>query len=292
MKRWLRAENGRVWVRVAGVLAVVVGLMGGAGRAWAQEEKLPKAEKILERSIEAQGGREAFDKLTSRVSKGTLEIMIGEPGPTGPAVKGGPQVSKATMTRYEAAPNKRYVMVDFGDEGKIEQGSDGETHWELPPMGEARILEGEEKVNSERQSVFNAFLHWRELYQKVECTGKEDVGDRSCYKVEMTPATGAAVTMYFDRKTGLPVKTATVRKGDKGDIQIQTVLDDFKSVDGVMLAHKTTRQVTGGGPMQTITTILTSVEHNSAIPADRFALPDQVKMLKDKPKAETKPAAG
>ena len=263
MKGWLRADNARVWGRVAGVLVVAVGLTGGA---WAQEENLPKAEKIIERSIEAQGGREAFDKLTSRVSKGTIEIMVGEPGPTGPAVVGGPQTSKGSITRYEAAPNKRYVVLEFGPGDKIEQGSDGETQWDLRPVGAARILEGEEKANSERQSVFNPLLHWRELYQKVECTGKEDVGDHSCYKVEMTPATGAAITTYFDRKTGLPVKTATVRKGEKGEFQIQTTLEDVKPVDGVMIAHKVITQVTGDGPPQTLTTTLTSIEHNGAIP--------------------------
>jgi outer membrane lipoprotein-sorting protein len=272
-----RSSNG-CWGAVLALLAA--GLVTDPA-AWAQDEKLPAGEKIMEKSIEGRGGREAFEKIKSRVSKGTIEGV------------GGPGAQKGTVTVYEAAPNKRYFLVELPGGIRIEAGSDGDTYWEIAADG-PKIFEGEEKAQKEREATFNALLHWKELYQKVECVGKEQVGDHSCYKVVLTPNLGKPETIYFDRKNGYPVRTDVVRKVKgvpSGELPIQIDQEDYKQIDGVWLPHKLIRHIAPMNQPQTITYTWESIEHNVDIPADRFDLPQEIKDLQANPaKKPGKPA--
>jgi hypothetical protein len=275
-------SRGRNWNGCSGaVLALLAATLVTGQPARGQDEKLPTGDKIMEKTIEGRGGREAFEKLKSRVSKGTIEVA-----------GGGAPPRKGSMTRYEAAPNKRYFLVELPGDPKSETGSDGEVYWQLSGPQGGRIFDGPEKAQREREGTFNALLHWRELYDKVECVGKEQVDDRSCYKVVLTPTVGPPETVFFDRKNGFPIKTEIVRKTPQGDLPIQERLEDYRQVDGVWLPYKLIRQVTAMGQTQTITYTWESIEHNVDIPADRFDLPAEIKELKENPaKKPGRPAA-
>jgi len=267
-----------------GCLTAALGLVFAGAVAWAQDEKLPSGEKIMEKTIEGRGGREAFEKLKTRILKGTIEVVGG----------GGPR--EGSMTRYEAAPNKRYTLVELAPDAKTELGTDGDVCWELSSSQGPRIVEGQEKAQREREGTFNALLYWRELYEKVECVGKEQVDDRPCYKVVLTPKVGNPETVYFSSKNGFPIKSEMVRKTAQGDLQIQERLEDYREVDGVQLPFRIIRQVTSMGQLQNMTQTITytwkSIEHNVDLPADRFDLPQDVKDLQANPgKKPAKPGA-
>jgi outer membrane lipoprotein-sorting protein len=260
-------ERARVGgIRRTAGLMVAIALAGINGSAWAQDDKLPAAEKILDKSIEGRGGKEAFQKLTSRVSKGTIEVSV-----TGQTVKG-------TVTQYEAAPNKRYIVLELSGQ-KHEAGSDGEVYWLIDGPRGAKLREGDDKAAAERAADFYALLNWRNQYEEVETVAKEQVDDRSCYKVVMKPKTGPPDTIYFDRKTGLPYRIDTVRKAEQGESQIQSRHEDYREIDGVKMPFKMVRSVTTAGQTQTYTTVWESIEQNVDIPEEQFALPDAVKAL-------------
>lgn len=257
-------RTGARWM----VLILGLTLMGPVRPAAAQEDppKLPTAEKVLDKTIAAQGGREAFEKLQSRVTKGTIELTAG------------PQRLKGTIERYEAAPDLRYVEVKLGQQA-TQLGTDGFVHWEKN-QSEARILDGDEKEVSVRRSRFNALLHWRDLYDKVECVGKEKVEDRLCVKVVLTPRVGEPLTMYFDWKNGLPLASEEVRKNPQGELHIRELFEDYREVDGVKLPFRIRRTNTGGGQTSTLVYTFESIQHNTA-PSERFDLPEEVKKLRE-----------
>jgi hypothetical protein len=276
MNRWLRRDGRRAsgWGLALGVktLAAVLVLAGTGTPAGAQEERLPTAEDVLDRAVEALGGKAALEKHHTRVSKGTFEI---------PAVN-----QKGTLVSYEAAPNKFYQAVELPGGLKSESGSDGEVYWDVAPQG-ARILEGEEKAFKVRDSRFNAPLYWRSLYQKVECVGVENVDDHPCYKVVMTPEVGAPQTCYYDRQSFRMLRMDVVVKLPQGPLPAVVRFDDYKKVDGVLIPHKITQRSLGLDQILTVDTI----ECNVDIPAERFAPPEPVKALLEKSKTTTKPAA-
>src|SRR5271166_2546776 len=77
----------------------------------AADESLPKAESILDRSVEATGGRAAYDKIHNAVEAGTFELPA--QGVTG------------TATIYTAEPDKNYQTIEIEGVGKFEAGSNG-----------------------------------------------------------------------------------------------------------------------------------------------------------------------
>ena len=137
------------------------------------DEALPKAEQILEKSIEATGGRVAYEKLHNRITRGTFSVA----GMT----------SKAKMISYSAEPQKQYVLIESDALGKIETGTDGKTAWKITTMMGPQVIEGEERALIIRDSKFNALLYWKKLYKSAECVGVEEIDGKPCYKVVMTP---------------------------------------------------------------------------------------------------------
>lgn len=253
-------------------LSAALGLLlttapAGAQTQSARPHKLPKAEEILDQAVAAQGGRAALEKLHSRVMKAKFEI-VGQ--------------GQGTLVSYEQAPNMKYSKLDFPGMGTQESGTDGKVFWEIHPMFGPRVLEGAEQALSAREAVFNSMLHWRKLYTKFETVGVEQVGDRSACKVKLTPKEGGPETVYYDRKTHLPVKTAAKVPTPMGDIAVEVLMEDYRKVDGVLLPHKLTQTLVGLGQSYIIT--VERYEHNVDIPAERFALPAAVQALLEQPK--------
>ena len=84
----------------------------------AAEEGLPDAKEILERSIEKMGGREAFQKINTRVVKATVEIT--------------PAGIKAKTTTYQSRPNSMVSNMEIEGIGNVSQGSRPETGQKCP----------------------------------------------------------------------------------------------------------------------------------------------------------------
>lgn len=247
-----------VWLFTLGILSV--GLFPIASRAG--DESLPTGEAILEKFIEATGGRAAYAKQHSRVTKGTFAIVgMG---------------AKAKMTTYAAAPRKFYVGIESDMLGRIESGVDGDIVWQLTTMMGPEIKKGSERAAILREATFNGILNWKALYKSVECVGVEEVEGKPCYKVVMTPKEGSVETVYYDKKTSLMVKMETKLETPMGTIAIVSVVSDYKKVDGTLVPHKVIQEI---GGLQKLEIVAESIEHNVDIPVDRFKAPDDVREL-------------
>lgn len=241
------------------VLAVcgVLGLSFVRARA----ENLPKGEEIMDKHIEAIGGKAAFDKFKTSAAEGTIAI-------------GG---IKGQLKLYQAAPNKVLMDIDLPGIGKISQGTDGETAWSNDPLTGARIKKGDERAQAIRRATFNE-AKWRDTYKTAECMGEEDVDGKPCYKLKLTTPEGDVRTNWYDKKTHLLVKQSSKEKSPQGDVEQESLVSDYKKVDGVLLPYKLVQKVGG----QEVVTTLDKVQFNVDMPADRFALPEEIKKLKEK----------
>ena len=239
------------------VLAAAL-IISWVGTAAAQD--LPKAEDLIGNYIKAVGKYTKDGKpatLKSRVTKGTL--IVTDFGMEG------------DITDYLMPPNN-YVKIEFEAFGIIERGVKGDVAWEINPMVGPRILEGAEKAERLQDAAgFTRFENWKKFYSKAETAGEGTVGDAACYKVVMTPKEGSPMTYYFDKTSGLLLKTEAEVEG----FDVEVTLSDYKETDGVKLPHKV---LTEGGEYN-LEMIIESVEYNAEIPADRFDLPDEIKEL-------------
>ncbi len=270
MRSWLDTRA----IQRTGLMALLVAALLPTSVAQ-ESEKLPPAKQVIERSIEALGGRAAFEKLTSQVVKGTFEIA--EVGLKGP------------MVSYTAPVCRQYTQIELPGYGVMQSGSDGTVFWKIDPMMGPQIIEGTERALQQRNARFNSALYWEELFEKAECVGIEEVEGQPCYKVVFTPKVGEPEVTFYDRNRYIPVKMVFRLKSQQGGMTVEVFPSDYKRVDGVMASH-TQKQVVAGG-LQTLNIKTESIEHNVDIPADRFALPEAIVKLLEEKKAEPKQGA-
>jgi hypothetical protein len=242
---------------------IAAALLGCACLAIAQDD-LPKAETILDRYIEVTGGKAAYERRKNEIAFGTIEVKA--------------QGLKGSITRYSAEPAEEYSIVEIEGVGKMEEGSAKGIAWDKNPMLGPHIKSGAEKAQALREATFNSALHWRELNSKVETVGTETIDGELCYKVVLTPTVAPPETMYFQKKSGLAVKTTTVAASQMGEAPVEMVASDYKNMGGVLAPTKITQKM---GP-QEITFTIQDVKVNQQLAPDRFEPPAEIKALLSK----------
>jgi zinc protease len=225
---------------------------GGATQAAAA---MPTGDQVLDHYVQAIGGRAAWMKLNSRVSKGTIEI---------PAMDN----LTGTLEIHEKAPNSMLAVISLGG-GVFRQGFDGSTAWSDNPRDGLRILTGGELDDARREASFYHPLELRKNYIKVTVTGIERVNEHDTYVVEAAREKGAPDRMYFDVQSGLLVRSVNQRFTPDGLTEFQADVEDYTALDGVKLPF-TVRQA-GGGSAFVIH--FTEVQHNLQLADAQFAKP-------------------
>ena len=102
---------------------------------------LPKAETILDKYIEATGGKAAYQKLHSQIASGIFEMSAA-------GIKG-------AVTSYRAEPDLAYTEVVLEGIGKITDGSDGKVAWANSAMQGPHVKDGAERAQAMQAARFN-----------------------------------------------------------------------------------------------------------------------------------------
>lgn len=213
------------------------------------------AEEVLEKYVQATGGREAREKITSTLTKASLEV----PG----------QSIRGTMEIYAKAPNKVLIVQTVEGYGEVRQGYDGQIGWGQDSSQGVRELAGVELARLKQEAAFHGELKWRELYQKVELMGTEHVGERDAYVIRFTPEVGHPVTRYYDTQTFWLVRTDFVQEGPQGSFPVQEFAADYRDLDGVKIPFQVTAKSSAGEVVMKITEVKNNVEMDDA----KFAKP-------------------
>jgi zinc protease len=182
---------------------------------------LPTVDQIIEKSIQATGGKAAHEKLNSRVAKGQFEIpSMGVGGP---------------FESYAKAPNKVKTIITIEGFGVVEQGFDGAVGYSSDPQSGLREMQGEELASTKRDADFYANLKVKEYFPKMTVRGKDKVGEREVYVLDAVTAEGTPEVFYFDTQSGLLVRNDSQRSTPQGKMLVKVYMDDYKEVDGVKM---------------------------------------------------------
>ena len=250
---------------VLAVLLAGAGLAVSTGAALAAE---PTAEALLDAYVEAMGGKAAMEKVDTRVTHGKLEM---------PA-----QGIVMSLTVYSARPNLNYTLIESDMVGKIEKGTDGEVSWEMSAMMGAQVKEGQERIDYLRESTFDKWLHWRELYPEVEYAGTDSVDEKPVHKVVVKPKSGEPQTLYLDQSSNLALRVDVVAETPMGVFPVASYLKDYREIDGILIPYEMEVEVMGQRRVMTTD----KIEHNVELSADRFALPPEIRSIVDKQEGE------
>jgi hypothetical protein len=210
---------------------------------------LPSADEVLKHYDAAIGGREAWAKLHTRVSKGTIEI---------PAIE-----------VHMKAPNSILVVINLGG-AIIKQGFDGTTAWSDDPRNGLRELAGGELEDERRESDFYHALDLKKFYSNMTVTGREKVDDHDTFVVEATPVAGGDPDkLYFDVTTGLEVRSVNHRHTPEGSLEFAADIKDYREVDGIKVPFT----VEQSSAQSAFTIKFTDVTHNQELADSQFAKP-------------------
>jgi outer membrane lipoprotein-sorting protein len=215
------------------------------------------ADAVVEKHLAAMGGRDALTKLTSRKSTGTVTLTTPGGDVSGPVellIKA-PNKSRALMT------------IDLTKLGAanmtIEQRFDGTTAYATNSM-QGNTPVSSRQIENMRNNFFpTPLLDYKARGAKLEQLPGEKVQGKDAIVLVLTPATGSPVKMYLDPETYLVFRTVSTVNSPQlgGDAEQTTDVSDYQTVDGV----KAPFRVVTSNPLQTLTIVLTKVEHNVAI---------------------------
>ena len=225
--------------------------------------ELPSGESIMEKFIEAIGGREAHKKIKNTVGKGTFEIV-------GMGIKG-------DVTVYGAEPNLTLMEMDIPGMGKMSEGCDGKIAWSYSAAQGPSVKQGKELEEALIGAIFDE-TNWRAKYTGAETKGIETVEGEECYKVIVTPKAGNPRTQYFSRATGLLLRVDSVQESPMGTIAAETITKDYRKADGVLAPFQIIQKAAGMSVMIT----LSEIKNNTDMPRSTFDPPAAVKALLNK----------
>ena len=220
--------------------------------AISQGEKKLSAEEIINRHLDAVGGRERLARFKTRVALGTVKK------------EGEPEAKLAVMSE---APNRIsvfYALRDFD----LRMVYDGNRAFIRPFWGRQysgmedryqKILASGLMFNG--VSLFNLIVNRPSGEVKFEAKGMKKTGGRQAYVVEVKPLKGSAMRLYFDAETFMWLRTdygsASVSRelggftndvvnqgGSEITVDFYIETSDFREVDGVKLPFKFVQVVT------------------------------------------------
>lgn len=244
--------------RIAKGLAAVCALVLVALPLAAQE---PTIEDLIQKNLEAKGGRDAWEGIETARITGTMSF--------------GPQ--EAPFAYEWKAPNK--VRIEFTLQGMTGvQAFDGEGGWALMPfMGktEPEKMAPEDAAQMKNEADFRGpLLNPEEKGYTLEYAGEEEVEGTPAYKIKVTNEDGDISYVYLDKEYYVEIQRVDERTIRGQEVVSTASIGDYKEVDGVMIPHSTEIKVSGAPEGASQVMSFEKVELNVDLADDRFAMPE------------------
>jgi hypothetical protein len=206
----------------------LITVSGGLSRA---DEK--DATPIIDKAIKALGGEEKLSKIKaySLKSKGTITF-------------GGNDNDFTAKVTHQGLDHYRSEFEGkFGDnEVKGTTVLNGDKGWRK--FGDMEMELDGDAVTNEKRTIYLAMVPGllvllKDKGFKTEAAGEEKVGDKPAAIVKITGPDSKDFKLFFDKESGLPVKSvATVVGFDGNEFTQETSYDAYKDFDGVKKATK------------------------------------------------------
>ncbi len=233
----------------------------GTAEAEAERATLPSAAEVLDRYIQALGGRAALEAVQSRVSRGTLLRMkvIGSGTPKAQAVNRG---KEDPFEIVQQAPDRVTVTVGPPSQ-QIVQRVEGASGTVQTPRGEIPMTP-EEIARLVERTDLRKELKLRDRADKARVVGREPLDGKDALVLRMTRDNGTSDHLYFDAGTGLLRRQIVYQPTLLGPDPEQTDFADYRDVGGVKVPFLVTTSYLDDNHLGT-TRKLVEVEDNKAV---------------------------
>ena len=217
------------------------------------------ADEIINKNMQAMGGIDKLKAVKSIRMTGTMTV--------GPGME-------APITLEMKRPNM--MRLDFTLQGMTgSQAYDGTSGWSLMPFGGSTAPQpmsaDDAKLAAEQADMDGPLMDYKEKGHTVELLGKEQVEGADTYKLKLTKKDGTVTVYYIDAEQFLVIKQEARRTIRGSEIDAETIVGDYKAVDGLMMAHSIESGAKGNPARQKLT--VSKIEINVPIDDARFKMP-------------------
>jgi hypothetical protein len=247
-----RPVGRRVWALALAVCALAP--------APAAAQQLPPAEQLVERYLQAVGGRDALLAPRTTRTRGTFEMPAA-------GVSGELEV-------VSGKPNRIATRVSIPALGEIRNGFDGTTGWSLDPMMGARLLAGGELEAAREQADPMAAVRDPSVFQSITTVEQTTMGGQACYKVRLVWKSGRESFDCYAVDGGLLVASINTQESPMGTMAVTTIVSDYRQFGNVRMPTKLTQEMMGQQQVITVTSVEFDVVDDAAFnpPAEIHAL--------------------
>jgi hypothetical protein len=223
----------------------------------AQAPQTPTVDSILARHFEARGGLARIRALQTLVYTGRIEV--------GPMTLGlrlefrrgafRSDTSLQGLTKTEAFDGRGgWILDPFAGATKAE------------PMSPAQLRQ------AELQADFDGpLVDWQARGHQVVLAGMAAVNGAPAYVLNVRLKNGDAMSSFIDAKTFMEVKAVNQAVTEGRTVQVETLLGDYRVVNGVQLPFRLDIRVQG--QTQSMRIVLERAEANVPLDETRFRQP-------------------
>ena len=217
------------------------------------------ADDIVAKYIKTVGGMEKIQAVTAL--RRTGKVIAG----------GGFEIP---LVEENKRPN--LVRQDITIQGLIGSNAyDGKVGWKIAPWQGKKdpetMGEGELKGIIDSSDFDGPLVNYKQKGNKVEYVGMDEVEGTDTFKLKVTMKNGEVQYFYMDTDYYVPIKIDTKRMIRGAEIEFETVLGDYKEVDGWYIPYSVEVGAKGSPFKQKIA--YEKIEANVTIDDRRFSMP-------------------
>jgi hypothetical protein len=248
----VRPVGRRVWALALAACALAP--------AAAAAQQLPPAEQLVQRYVQAVGGRDALLAPRTTRTRGTFEMPA-----TGLA---------GELEVVSGKPNRVATRVTIAGIGEIRNGYDGQTGWSVDPMMGARLLTGGELEAAREQADPMAAVRDPSVFTSMTTVEQTTMGGQACYKVRLVWKSGRESYDCYAVDGGLLVASVNTQESPMGNIEVTTVVSDYRQFGNVRMPTRMSQEMMGNQQVITVTSVEFDVVDDAAFtpPAEISAL--------------------
>ena len=222
---------------------------------------LPPAADLIDRHIEAVGGRDAL--LAPAGSHSVGEFSMPAAG------------LKARMEVFATSdPLRMLSVIEIPGLGTIQQGYTGEHGWSVDPNLGARLLEGKELAAIKEGGSNEGALRDPSLFTERTTVERTEVEGEACYRVRLVWKSGRETFDCYSVERGLLIASESNEETPMGTIPVVTLLREYQQFGEIMSPTRIVQRMMGQEQVMTIET----VEYGE-IELEKFVPPPAIQTL-------------
>lgn len=215
--------------------------------------------KLVARNIDARGGADAWQAVSSLRQSGLMDVGQGMHLP---------------YVLEQKRPGKMRLEFVFDGDTAV-QSVDGKTGWKLLPFRGHKTPEpmtaAELRETTDSGDPYGLLYDYDARGIALELMGREPVAGRDAFKLKLTMPQGAVRWLYLDAETALEVKLETRRMLGGKERRVETLYLDWQAEDGLLISRRQETQTEGDAESHFLT--VDRVDVNPSLNDLRFVMP-------------------